>query len=140
MNDDERDALVQAYLRYLRSIGRADAGAHYDTWEELAELTSDDPEAAWLVTLEIVRLCDESDFGYVGADPLESLIWRHHEQFADRFEEAILTDRRFRDAFTYVRMGGVPLATQRRLNAALVQTGVDPETIVEFDEHIPDEP
>jgi hypothetical protein len=161
MAETERATLVEEYLRYLawgrladripttreeakRMIEEIDTRArtnpHWDAWETLDELIDSDPETAWIVMLDILRACDDLDFGSLGAGPLETLIWRHHGSFADRFEERIINDMRFRDAFTYVRMGGVPLSVQRRLNGALVRTGIDSATLVEFDEDIPDEP
>jgi hypothetical protein len=161
MTEDECETLVKEYLLYLtwsrlptrlpttREEGkrmaeeidaRARTNPHWDAWEMLEELTDSDPETAWRVTLDILRACNELEVGSLGAGPLETLIWRHHGSFADRFEEKIVNDVRFREAFTYVRMGGVPLIVQRRLNFVLVQTGTDPATLVEFDEDIPDEP
>jgi hypothetical protein len=161
MTKAEHETLVREYLRYLawgrlparipatreeakgmieEIDARARTNPHWDAWETLDELVDSDPETAWNVTLNILQACDDLDFGSLGAGPLETMIWRHHGSLTDRFEERIVNDLRFRDAFTYVRMGGVPLSVQRRLNAALVQTGIDPGTLVEFDERDFDEP
>ena len=159
--NDEHAALVEEYLRHLewnrlpadlpRTRAEADAmlkemdarqksDPHWYSWETLDEMIDDEPEVAWRVMLDILSRCHERDLGSIGAGPLETLVWRYHETFVDRCEHAILHDERLREAFTNVRMGGVPLVTQRRLNAALVQTGIDPASLVEFDEVIPDEP
>lgn len=153
--------MIQEYLLYLswnrlparmpstraeaeRMLDDIDAHArenpHWDAWEALDELIGSDPETAWAVTVNLVARCHELELGSLGADPLETFIWRHHATFADRAEDLIVSDARFREAFTFVRTGGVPLAVQRRLNTALEATGVDPNTLVEFDEEIPDEP
>ena len=160
MTDEERDELVCEYLRYLeygrlpaelpkskaeadRLLDdvkhRAETNPFSDAWETLDELIDTDASEAWNILLNAVEACDERDLPLLACGPLETLIWRKHEEVADRFERQILQDRRFREAFTYVRMGGVPLVVQRRLNDALIRTGSDPSMLVEFDENVDDD-
>jgi hypothetical protein len=160
MTPEEEQTLIEEYLKYLdherlpmdppttkeeleRLLDEMSALAatnpYSEAWVTLHDLVYTDPEAAWRVTLGILGRTVEEDHNQLGAGPLEQLIWRHPAVFVDRFEAEILGDMRFRDAFTYVRMGGVPLTVQRRLNAALVHTGVDPRSLIEFDETIPDD-
>ena len=160
MTPEEEQALIEEYLKYLvhgrlpmdppatkeefkrllDEIAARDAtNPHSEAWVTLHDLVYIEPEAAWRITLGILERSAAEDYGQLGAGPLEQLIWRHPAVFVDRFEAKILSDTRFRDAFIDVRMGSVPLTVQRRLNAALVRTGVDPRSLSEFDETIPDD-
>ena len=160
MTPEEEQTLIEEYLKYLdherlpmdppmtkedfkrrldEMSARTATNPHFEAWETLHDLVDTEPEAAWRVTLGILGRTVEEDHHQLGAGPLEELIWRQPAAFVDRFEAEILGDMRFRDAFTYVRMGGVPLTVQRRLNAALVRTGIDPRTLMEFEETIPDD-
>ena len=160
LDRDDRSCLIEQYLRHLEHSrlpselprtredaqrileemeSRNETDPYFEAWEELHDLVYDDPEAAFDVIVTLLARCDERDLGALGAGPMETLLWRHAAAFAERFEELILTDGRFREAFEFVRMGGVPLSIQRRLNAALIRTGVDPTSLIEFDEHADDE-
>jgi hypothetical protein len=161
LTDEERIGLVDAYLRYLE-YGRlptelpatkdgwkellrqqdvlTESNPHFEAWEELDYEVGNDPENAWELLLEILRRCHELDLGSIGAGPLETLICHKPTEFIGRFDDRIRSDRRFRDAFTSVRMGGMPLVMQLRLNNALIEAGIDASTLMEFDERIRDDP
>jgi hypothetical protein len=160
MTAEEEQNLIDDYLKYLEYVrlpeklpttkeeskqlieeisARTAANPYFEAWETLDDLVDDDPEAAWKISLAILEQCNERDYGALGAGPLEQLIWHHWSILVDRFDGEIARDERFRDAFTYIRMGGVPLAVQRRLNEALVRAGIAPDSLIEFDETIPED-
>ena len=127
------DDLVAAYLEYLTRV-RTGGDAAETAWVDLDELLSDAPEKAWPVVLEILGKCDEEDVSMMGAGVLERLLSEHPKKFAARFEERIRSDDRFLRAFQYAAMTGVPLPVQQQINAALLDRGVDPKLVVEYDE------
>ena len=131
------ETLVTAYLEYLTRL-RTGGDAAESAWEDLDELLSDSPEKAWPVVLEILEKCDEEDVSMMGAGVLERLLLAHPKKFVERFEDRIRNDDRFLRAFQYAAMTGVPLPVQQPLNAALLDRGVDPKLVVEYDEVVED--
>ena len=147
MTPEEQSELVASYLRYLASIrlpadfsdDEGDEQPPDEAWEAFDEVIAKQPQTAWTLLLEVVSRCEEDDLPMVGAGLVESVLWRH-PRLADAFERQIRRDDRFLQAFQYVGMTGVPLPVQQQLNKALLDRGVDPRYVVEYDEEVDDEP
>ena len=127
------DHIVEAYLSYLRQL-RSDASFEDDAWEQFDEIAGRQPKAAFSIAVEIVSRADEDDLSLIGTALLASLLARHPGVVAAEFETALRSNDRFLRAFQYAAMTGVPLETQRRLNAAMLDRGVDPKFVVEYEE------
>ena len=127
------EQIVEAYLSYLRQL-RSDASFEDDAWEQFDEIARRQPKAAFSIALEIVNRADEDDLALIGTSLMAGLIVQHPRAVATEFEAALRSNDRFLRAFQYAAMTGVPLETQRRLNAAMLARGVDPKFVVEYDE------
>ena len=122
--------------RFVASMqGRAENNPHESAWEELDDLMTTQPDAAWRILLSVLEQCGEGDLSMIGAGALERLLLQNPTRFAGRFNEQIRGSDRFFRAFQYVRMTGVPLTVQQGLNRALLDRGADPRFVVEYDEH-----
>ena len=153
-SDDDRD-LITPYLRDLEHLrlpddlpgggdeaerfmaamqDRAENNPHEAAWDDLDDLMTSKPDAAWPTLLSVLERCHENDLSMIGAGALERLLVQSPARFAGRYEEQIRSSDRFFKAFQYVRMTGVPLGVQQRLNRALLDRGADPKYVVEYDE------
>ena len=129
----EHEQIVEAYLSYLRQL-RSDASFEDDAWERFDKIAELHPRPAFSIALEIVNRADEDDLALIGTALLAGLIAQHPGAVAAEFEAALRSNDCFLRAFQYAAMTGVPLETQRRLNAAMLDRGVDPKFVVEYDE------
>ena len=86
------------WLRYHRE--RRDA----DFWavDSVFLLPLDDPERAWLLTLELIRQADWEELGRIGAGPLEHLVEAHAPEFIDRIESQATIDPKFKEALATI--------------------------------------
>ena len=72
---------------YLREIGGIVPDNEKWAFGEVLELTFDDPERVWRLTLSMIqRTTDELLLATVGAGPLEDLLCHYGPQFIDRVE------------------------------------------------------
>jgi hypothetical protein len=152
MPEDYEDLIV-SYLKHLEYVRmpvptsreqmtsalakqrkRIENDPYFEAWEDVCDLCREDAPAALRVILELVDRCDSADLGALGAGPIEDLAANHAAALADQLERLIRTNARFFEAYKYVRMGGVPIVIQRRLNAVLVERGVPAASLCEFPE------
>ena len=130
----ELEALVSSWLAYLEAVRDGGELDDDDVWERFEELVTRQPKAALDVALEVVARAGEEDLSLIGTGVLQSLLVQHPQMAAKEFEAQLRASGRFLKAFQYTAMTGVPLEVQRRLNAALLERGVDPKFVVEYDE------
>ena len=129
----EHEALVSSWLAYLEAV-RAGGEFDDDVWERFEELITRQPKAAMEVAVSVVDRADEEDLSLIGTGVLQNLLVEHPQMAAKEFEAQVRSSDRFLKAFQYTAMTGVPLELQRKLNTALLERGVDPKFVVEYDE------
>ena|ERR1041384_452879 len=96
------------WLRYHRE--RRDA----DFWavDSVFVLPQDDPERAWLLTLELIKLADWEELGSIGAGPLEHLVKGHAPEFIDRIESQAAIDPKFKETLATIWVNSRYLAPE----------------------------
>lgn len=76
---------------------KADPPVYGPATQRLVHLIEQEPEAAWLHILTLVREApDEAHLSWVGAGPLEDLLCNHGSLFIDRIETTAAVDDRLR--------------------------------------------
>ena len=131
--NSENESIVTAWLAYLEAV-RAGGEFDDDVWERFEELVTRQPKAAMEVALAVVTRAEEEDLALIGTGVLQNLLVEHPQMAAKEFEAQLRSSDRFLKAFQYTAMTGVPLELQRKLNTALLERGVDPKFVVEYDE------
>jgi hypothetical protein len=122
MTSHDRGELVTAYLAHARSAssGNSDSGLDWAT-DEVEALVRRDPDSAWPLMLEMIRLADNDQvLAYIAAGPLENLVVLHGPHVIDRIEAWAAADGKFRRALTGVWVEGfVPDDIKRRLETII---------------------
>jgi hypothetical protein len=80
-----------------------------DFWavDSMFFLPSQDAERAWQVILALVSHAEEDELGDIGAGPLEDLVDEQAPAFVDRIEAAALTDPKFQEALSAIRLNSL---------------------------------
>ena len=85
-NEDE--ALIESWFDYEQT-----SWAFGKVWE----ITGNDPERLWMIVKDLVNEApDEATLSYIGAGPLEDLLCGCGEQFIERIEQEVVTNKKFR--------------------------------------------
>jgi hypothetical protein len=88
---------------YLQSLAEGGGGESFWAYEEVVDLSSVDPEKAWLLALSMIsRTSDEILLAAIAAGPLEDILCWHGHQFIDRVEALAVDDAHFRDCLRSV--------------------------------------
>lgn len=105
------------WIKYHRLPKRdAESGPFFDAWVGLNDLVRNDPEEAWRIIQEIVRL-DQTDLilANIAAGPVEDLLSCHGPQFIDRIEELARRDAAVKKMLGAVWRHGMAEDTWKRL-------------------------
>lgn len=115
--------LVQSWIRY-HVEGRKDSDPLFAACEQVMDVVDREPEAAWVLTLELIAAApDDWVLANIAAGPLEDLIRKAPEVFADRVELEARRSPSFRRCLTGV--WGIPSPLRERI-AKYVSTVKDP--------------
>jgi hypothetical protein len=108
---------LNEYMAYADSVARGAADdSNLAAAEELNQLVRVNPERAWPLIKEAVRLSpNDRVLAFVAAGPLEDLIRLHARQFIDRIEAAASSDNRFRWALSGVWVSDLPADLDTRI-------------------------
>lgn len=109
-----------------------------DEAESVLEYIDADPDRMRRIAMELTRSVDPRDLPNLGIILLGPLLSASPLLVAREFELQIRESEAFRVAFGRVSMTGVPLDVQKRLNAAMIESGADPRSVVEYDEETDD--
>lgn len=147
-DDVEVSTRVMALLQSLRLpetdeeiaawFGRQNGGdpSNEDEAESVLEYIDADPARMRRVAIDLTQRVDPRDLPNLGIVLLGPLLVASPLLVESEFEQQIRSSEAFRTAFARVSMTGVPLEVQKRLNAAMIESGADPGAIVEYDEEI----
>jgi ABC-type nitrate/sulfonate/bicarbonate transport system substrate-binding protein len=87
--------LVEAYLRHYAEKD----DSLFWAWQQLQDYLSSDPARAWSLTLKLIAAAPTPEaLSYIGAGPLEDLLYGRGEQFIDEVERLARQDPKFRRA------------------------------------------
>jgi hypothetical protein len=109
--------LVTAYHRY----GATSADEDFWAWERVGEIVRGaDPERAWELAVALVRASTDERLGYIGAGPIEDLVYWHGLALIDWIEGEAKRDPRFREALASIWLvaDDIPKSVLSRLQAA----------------------
>jgi hypothetical protein len=118
----EHEELIEGYLAHAEArCLHGDDGDLAPAWWQMRDLVERDPEAAWLVVVEMVqRITRDEVLAYVAAGPLEDLLCGHPRTFIDRVESLAGSDAKFRRALSGVwPRTDVPEDVVARIDAVL---------------------
>lgn len=107
------------WIKYHRLPKREkESSPSFDAWIRLNDLVQNDPEAAWRIIQEIVRL-DQTDLilANIAAGPVEDLLSYHGPQFIDRIEELARRDPSVKKMLGAVWRHGMAEGLWKRLKA-----------------------
>jgi uncharacterized protein DUF6869 len=111
------DEIIAAYPHWF-----ADGGGGAFDWAatDLLELTHDDPERAWSITVRIIDAASDDLFlAVVAAGPLEDLLTCHGSLLIERAEAAAVTDAKLLNCFAAMYLSGMTPAVRDRIRALL---------------------
>jgi Family of unknown function (DUF6869) len=104
----DREALVGAWIAHHTGRTRYEPPREesFWAWQALFDLTHQDPEAAWTITLDLIRAApDDQVLADIASGPLEALIQYAHATLMDRVDTAARQDPKFRRCLTGVWLG-----------------------------------
>ena len=146
--DAEIGNRIQALLESLRlpetdeeiaawfASQHGDEPSREDEAESMLVEIESDPGRMLGIALELVRRVDPRDLPNLGIILIGPLLVTSPLLVEEEFEKQIRESEAFRAAFARVSMTGVPLDVQKRMNAAMLEAGADPRSVVEYDEEI----
>ena len=95
--------IEQLVADYLHEVVEARGGDEREAADRVQSLVLYDPESAWEVALQVLRLADiENTACIVGAGIIEQLLGSYPEQFMPRATKIALEDNHVRRALKYV--------------------------------------
>jgi hypothetical protein len=120
------DDLVERWIKHHAEKRRSPAPL-FEAWREVDELVRVDPEAGWLLALDLVAASpDDQALAAIAAGPLEDLLCRWSDLLIDRVEAEARRDAKFRRCLTGAwGSSTIPAATKDRI-AKYTSTVKDP--------------
>jgi hypothetical protein len=117
------NSLVDDWIGYCSGGSKA-TDPRFSAWEKVDDLLRRDPEAGWILTLELIAVApDDKVLANVAAGPLEDLLKREPDRFIERVELQARRDPKFRRCLTGV--WGLPTSFRERVTK-YTSTVVDP--------------
>jgi hypothetical protein len=108
------DDVVENWIRYHEEE-RTPSDPLFAAWAEVDDLVRHDPEAAWLLTLQLVAAApSDRVLAAVAAGPLEDLLNRSGDRVIDRVELHARSNPKFRRCLTGA--WGIPASARERLS------------------------
>ncbi len=124
--DQDRELIEAYWLHHRESVLKPNEDDPYFwAWEAVADRLEQDPEATWVLILDLVRTAPyEGALLYMAADILEVLISDHGHRFIDRIELEARRSPRFQSA----------------LSGVWLNDGDDPDVVARVGKLIPEDP
>jgi hypothetical protein len=108
---EEDEGIISSWFAFERTLWATGA---------VRDLTCNDPERLWTITKALMTAApDEGALGYIGAGPLEDLLFSYGGQFIERIERRAAVDAKFRLSLSIVRRSGMSDEIARRIMNAL---------------------
>jgi hypothetical protein len=93
------EQLAEAYLRHLATRDES----LFWAFQHIQWCVREDPARAWRLTLSLISAAqDERAISFVGAGPLENLLYNQGEQFIDEVERIAAADPKFHYALRFL--------------------------------------